>query len=134
MATILIADDDPIVREMASEMLRTTDHAAILAEDGQEVLALLDTLTVDLLITDMLMPNMDGVEVIMAVREKCPALKILAISSGGSVGAPYMLHVAKVLGADATLEKPLRLPTFLAAIDDLLWSGSAPRRSLLTAA
>ncbi|HEX8470765.1 MAG TPA: response regulator [Brevundimonas sp.] len=120
MATILIADDDPVLREIASEMLRSTNHAAVLAEDGLEVLRLLDGITVDVLVTDMLMPNMDGVEVIMAARAKYPALKVLAISGGGSVGASYMLHMAKVLGADAILEKPLKLDTFIGAIRDLL--------------
>ena len=134
MATILIADDDPIVLELASEMLRGTEHSAVLAADGREVLQLLDRLQVDLLVTDMLMPNMDGLEVIIAVRQKSPGLKVLAVSGGGSVGAPYMLHVAKVLGADATLEKPLRSNSFLAVVDDLLWSGSSPENGVRTAA
>ncbi|WGM47148.1 Transcriptional regulatory protein QseF [Brevundimonas sp. NIBR10] len=121
MATILIADDDPIVREIACEMLRSTDHAAVMAEDGLEVLKLLSALHVDLLITDMLMPKMDGVEVMMEARIKHPSLKILAISGGGSVGADYILHTAKVLGADAVLKKPLRLNTFLETVDDLLY-------------
>lgn len=120
MATILIADNDPSVRELASEMLRSTEHAAILAEDGLEVLRLLDVLPVDLLVTDMLMPNMDGVEVIIAARQKHPALKVLAISDGGPVGASSMLHLAKILGADAVLEKPLRLDSFLDAVTDLV--------------
>ena len=121
MATILIADDDPIIREIAGEMLRTTDHAALMAEDGLEVLDLLGSLQIDLLITDMLMPNMDGVEVIMHARSKQPGLKILAISGGGGVGADYILHTAKMLGANAVLRKPLRLDSFLETIDDLLY-------------
>ena len=120
MAVILFADDDPILREIVADMLRSTEHAAIMAEDGQEVLRLLDTIAIDLLVTDMLMPNVDGVEVIMAVREKHPSVKVLAISSGGSVGASYMLHVAKVLGANATMQKPLELASFLSVVEDLL--------------
>ena len=121
MATILIADDDPIVREFAGEMLRSTGHAAVMAEDGLEVLGLLNALPVDLLVTDMLMPNMDGIEVIMEARTAYPSLKIIAISGGGSVGADYILHTARMLGADVTLKKPLRLETFIEAIDDLLY-------------
>lgn len=128
MATIVIADDDPIVREFAREMLASTAHAAILAEDGNEVIRLLDGLRIDLLVTDMLMPNMDGVELIMAVRDRYPAVKVLAISSGGSVGASYVLTVARTLGADATLQKPLRLAKFLETIETLL--AAKPRGSL----
>lgn len=124
MATIVIADDDPIVREIAREMLASTAHAAILAEDGNEVIRLLERLRIDLLVTDMLMPNMDGVELIMAVRDRYPAVKVLAISSGGSVGASYMLKVARTLGADATLQKPLRLEGFLETVEALL--GATP--------
>ena len=120
MATIVIADDDPIVREIAREMLASSAHAAILVEDGNEVIRLLEGLRIDLLVTDMLMPNMDGVELIMAVRDRYPAVKVLAISSGGSVGASYMLKVARTLGADATLQKPLRLEGFLETIEALL--------------
>lgn len=120
MAVILIADDDPILREIVGEMLRSTEHAAIMVEDGREALRLLDTSVIDLVVTDMLMPNVDGVEVIMALREKHPAVKILAISSGGSVGAGYMLDVAKALGADATLQKPLNLKGFLDVVERLL--------------
>ncbi len=120
MAIILVADDHSRVRELVSEMLRSSDHAALVAEDGHDVLQLLDTVHVDLLITDMLMPNMDGVELLMAVKERHPALKVLAISSGGTVGGAYMLSVAKALGADATLLKPLRLAPFLEAVEQLL--------------
>ena len=122
MATILIADDDPIVRDIAGEMLRATAHAAVLAEDGVEVLRLLDVVAVDLLITDMLMPNMDGGEVILAAREKYPDLKILAISGGGAVGVDLMLRTARAFGADATLTKPLQIATFIRTVDQLLQS------------
>jgi len=122
VATILIADDDPIVRDIAGEMLRATAHAAVLAEDGVEVLRLLDVVAVDLLITDMLMPNMDGGEVILAAREKYPDLKILAISGGGAVGVDLMLRTARAFGADATLTKPLQIATFIRTVDQLLQS------------
>ena len=134
MATILITDDDPIVREIASDMLRNTGHAALLAEDGLEVLALLNHLPIDLLVTDMMMPNMDGIEVILEVRAKHPGVKILALSGGGSVGVDYLMHTAKMLGAHAVLAKPLRLDLFVATIDDLLLDDlrgriEAPQRS-----
>ena len=121
MATILIADDDPIVREVAGEMLRSTGHAAVMAEDGLQVLDLLKALPIDLLVTDMLMPNMDGIEVIMEARRVHPSLKILAVSGGGTVGADHLLRTARLLGADATQQKPLRLETFIETIDDLLY-------------
>ncbi len=120
MATIVIADDDPIILAFASEMLKDTDHAVVLAEDGVQVLRLLDTLKADLLITDMLMPNMDGIEVIMTVRQRYPDVRVLAITSGGSLGGVYLLDMAKRFGANAVLNKPLQLTPFLATICQLL--------------
>ena len=120
MATIIIADDDPIVLEVAHEMLRSTGHTVLRAEDGKAALDMLGSADVDLLVTDMLMPAMDGVEVIMTLRARHPAVKVLAISSGGSLGAPYLLTMAKTLGADAVLVKPLTKSVFISAVARLL--------------
>lgn len=125
MATIVIADDDPIILAFASEMLKETDHAVIVAEDGVQALRLLDTLKADLLITDMLMPNMDGIEVITRVRQRYPEVKILAITSGGSLGGTYLLDMAKRFGANAVLNKPLQLAPFLATVDHLIDAANA---------
>jgi CheY-like chemotaxis protein len=120
MAVIVIADDDPTVRLIATELLRHEDHLVLEAEDGAEALKIIGSMTVDLIVLDMLMPNMDGLETIGALRCTHPNIRILAISSGGRVGADQLLRTAMVLGADDTLVKPLRLDTFARSVARLL--------------
>lgn len=120
MACILIADDDPVVRELAVELLHASDHAVVGAENGLEALRLIAAVPVDVLVIDMLMPVMDGVETILMVRHRHPQVKIIAISSGGSIGARPLLGMARSLGAHVTLEKPLRSATLMAAIEGLV--------------
>jgi CheY-like chemotaxis protein len=120
MAAILIVDDDPSVRMIATEMLRGTGHAIVEAEDGVEALGLMEHIPIDLLVLDMLMPNMDGIETIRAVRRKHPEARVLAISSGGRSDAEGYLKLALAFGADAVMEKPLRLVSFASVIELLL--------------
>lgn len=120
MAVIVIVDDDPTVRLIATELLRQDDHVVLEAEDGGEALKIIGSLAVDLVVLDMLMPNMDGLETIGELRRTHPQIRILAISSGGRVGADQLLRTAMVLGADDTLVKPLRLDTFARSVARLL--------------
>lgn len=120
MAAILIVDDDPSVRLIATEMLRDSGHAIIEAEDGVEALKLLAHVPIDLVVLDMLMPNMDGIETIRALRGSHPGTRILAISSGGRSNPQSYLSLALAFGADAVLEKPLRLGSFASLIEVLL--------------
>ena len=134
MAVILIVDDDPTVRLIATEMLRASDHAIVEASDGLEALRLLGAMAIDLVVLDMLMPNCDGVEVLMSIRRSQPSVKVLAISSGGRVGPGDYLNTARVLGADAILVKPLRLDSFRSMVDAMVSgraaSAAQPERSL----
>lgn len=120
MAVIVIVDDDPTVRLIASELLRHDDHVVVEAADGAEALAVIGSMAVDLVVLDMLMPNKDGVETIGELRRSYPHIRILAISSGGRVGADQLLRTAMMLGADDTLVKPLRLDTFARSVARLL--------------
>lgn len=120
MAVIVIVDDDPTVRLIASELLRQDNHAVVEAGDGDEALRVIASLPVDLVVLDMLMPNRDGLETIGELRRLRPEIKILAISSGGRVGADNLLRTAMILGADDTLVKPLRLETFSRSVARLL--------------
>lgn len=128
MAAILIADDDPIVRQFAIELLRDSDHAVVEAADGREAVRLIEAMPIDLLVVDMLMPEMDGMETILSVRQTHPGIRILAISSGGQIGASHVLRLATTFGAHATLRKPLQLTTFAGAIDELLSTGASADR------
>ena len=120
MAIILIVDDDPTVRLIASELLRGDDHAIVEAEDGDEALRIVGAMAVDLVVLDMLMPNKDGLETIIELRKRQPDIRILAISSGGSMDRSLLLRTAMVIGADESLQKPLRLETFADTVTRLL--------------
>lgn len=126
MANILIVDDDPTIQLIAGELLRSEGHAVVNAGDGVEALKALVAIPADLVVLDMLMPNMDGLETIIEMRKSHPGVKILAISSGGPMGPTDLLRTAKLFGADDTLVKPLSFSTFGAAVERLL---SQPNRA-----
>ena len=120
MALILNVDDDPTIRAIATELLRADDHAIVEASDGGEALALLAWLPVDLVVLDMLMPNMDGLETIQALKQQKSGVPILAISSGGVLDPTSLLKIAITFGADAALQKPLRAATLRDAVNRML--------------
>lgn len=120
MALILIVDDDPTVRAIATELLRADDHAIVEASDGGEALELLARLPVDLVILDMLMPNVDGLETILSLKKQNSKVRILAISSGGVLDPTSLLKIAITFGADAALQKPLRVGAFRDAVNRML--------------
>lgn len=120
MAIILIVDDDPTVRLIAGELLRSEDHAIVEAADGDEALKIVASMAVDLVVLDMLMPNKDGLETIVELRRHNPGIRILAISSGGRMEPGHLLRTAMMFGADECLQKPLRLTCFSQAVARLL--------------
>jgi DNA-binding response OmpR family regulator len=123
MARILVIDDDEAIRQALRKALDQAGHKPFLASDGQEAMTLLGSACPDLVITDILMPEMEGLETIHALRQKRPALKIICISGGGEVRPESYLEVAQKLGADRTFCKPFDVRQLLAAVDELLSSG-----------
>jgi CheY-like chemotaxis protein len=120
MATILITDDDPMLRAIATELLASDGHRILEAGDGDEALHILETEAVDLLVLDMLMPNKDGLETILELRRRKTPIRILAISSGGSMDLDSLLRTAVVFGADRLMSKPLRISTFASTVAEML--------------
>lgn len=120
MAIIVIVDDDPTIQLIAGELLKADGHAIVHAGDGIEAMKVLATVPADLVVLDMLMPNMDGLETIIEMRRSHPGVKILAISSGGPMGPHDLLRTARLFGADETLAKPLTFSTFGATVERLL--------------
>ncbi len=116
---IVIADDYPAVRSWIGDVLQAGGHSVEIREaaNGAEALRLIREGGVDLLITDLLMPETEGIETIQTLRREAPNVAILAIS--GSLHSEY-LQAARVLGADATLRKPLTAEDLLAAVANLL--------------
>ena len=125
MASILIVDDDPTVRMIAREMLRDGGHAIVEAADGDLALDVIEAVPLDVVVLDLLMPNKDGLEVIRHLKSRHPEVRILAISSGGRIGAIAYLETARVFGADEVMMKPLRLDAFAGAIDRLIETPTA---------
>lgn len=108
MARILVIDDEDLVRMTVSQMLERDGHTISEAADGQKGLVMLRENPVDLVITDILMPNKEGMETITELRQIYSGLKIIAMSGGGRIRNTGFLSVAEKLGADAVLSKPFR--------------------------
>jgi DNA-binding response OmpR family regulator len=120
MAVILIIEDDNSVRDILRQALSRAGHSVIEARNGKEGLKLYHTIGADLLITDMIMPETEGCEVLMALHCKNPPLKIIAISGGHRQNSGDLLHVAKMLGASKVLAKPFSCEVLVATVNGLL--------------
>lgn len=103
---ILLVDDDAVFRNVVCRSLRAAGYAVEQASDGKEALKFIEAEAPDILITDILMPNTDGIELTGAVKRAHPNVRILALSGGGRLGSVDLLELAALLGADATLSKP----------------------------
>jgi CheY-like chemotaxis protein len=119
MPHILIVDDDHLVRSVLRQMLEPEGYTVTEAPDGRVGLARWREEPADLLLTDLLMPEQDGIEIIRAVRKGWPNAKIIAMTGGGKMGIDC-LPVAKQLGAHKTLHKPMDRVTLLAAVEEVL--------------
>jgi DNA-binding response OmpR family regulator len=120
MARILVIEDDSMLRNMMRQMLEHEGYEVLVAEDGIEAGKLYKKNEVDLVITDVLMPEKDGLEVIMEIRAKMPQVKIIAISGGGRISHTDYLVAARRLGAHRTLSKPFIRQELLDTLHELL--------------
>ena len=106
MTAILLVDDDELFRVAVCRALRSAGYAVEQASDGKEALKIIAAEAPDVLITDILMPNIDGIELIGAVKRSHPGIQILVISGRAQLGSVDLLNLAAMVGADATLSKP----------------------------
>ena len=120
MSSILIIDDDPLVRNMLSQFFAIEGYATIEASNGKEGLRMYREQQADLVVTDMIMPEMDGLETIQALRKENPDAKIIAISGGGRNSPGDYLVLADHFGANRTFAKPVERSKLLAAAQELL--------------
>ena len=120
MPRILLIDDDEMSRQAVQRMLERAGHTVESTGDGREAIDRFAAGEVDLLITDLIMPEMDGLEIIQEVRRKDPGARILAISGGGRVQAEEYLSVARKFGAVEVLPKPFASQDLKAAVDRAL--------------
>ena len=120
MARILIIDDEEPFRMMLRQTLERAGHEVMEALDGAMGATLYREKPTDLLITDILMPGKDGLELIMELRRDFPDIKVIAMSGGGRSGNLDFLPVASLFGADRTFQKPFNRQELLAAIQELV--------------
>ncbi len=119
MTRVLVIDDDPGVRAMLQRMLEREDYQVSVAVDGQDAELWLKEQVFDVVITDMLMPEKEGIETIIDLRKHYPATGIIAISGGGMGGPEHYLSSAKSFGAERTFAKPFDCDDMLVAIKEL---------------
>jgi CheY-like chemotaxis protein len=119
MASILLVDDDELFRAVVCPALRAAHHAVEEAVDGAQALRIIKAETPDILITDIFMPNRDGIELIAAVRQDHPTVRIMAISARQHLGMVDLLNLAAKLGAHATLAKPFTTEQLLEKLAEL---------------
>lgn len=122
MATILVIDDNDAMRRLILRVLRPRGHTLLEAENGNQGLTLLADHRPDLVITDILMPDKEGIETIREALQRAPGIKIIAISGGGTQNLMY-LDAARSFGAQATLAKPFRPEELLTTVDRVLAGG-----------
>jgi YesN/AraC family two-component response regulator len=132
MALILIIDDEPQIRSMLKLMLERDGYEVAEAPDGIEGIRVFRQNPAELIITDLIMPNKDGIGLIIDLKKEFPNVKIIAMSGGGLNKPEGYLKGAKKLGADCTLTKPIDRDEMLRAIKDVLqspWSQIDQRQS-----
>ncbi len=120
MMRLMIIDDDYFVRDMLERLMRKAGFDVETAEHGAEALKMHRRNPVDLIITDILMPEKEGLETITDFRRSFPGVKVIAISGGGRIGPASYLKMAMLFGADRTFAKPVDTSQLLSAVEELL--------------
>jgi CheY-like chemotaxis protein len=113
---ILVIDDDDLVRGTIRAALEGAGYQVLEATDGEEGVALFRTMPADLVLCDIFMPGMEGIEAIRLLRERRASVPIIAISGGGSRGEMSFLEAAKKLGANDALAKPFTMSDMVATV------------------
>ncbi len=120
MARILVIDDDEQIRKTIHQVLELEGHEVVVASNGKEGIKLFKESGANLIITDIVMPEKEGLETITELRRDFPDVKILAISGGGRGDPESYLTLAKVFGAVRTLTKPFQRAELLEAVNETL--------------
>lgn len=116
---VLVVDDDELMRANLIDALKISSYEVYSATNGKEALSVLDKHQFDLIVTDIVMPDMEGVEFIREVKRKRElSVKIIAMS--GSIMSDNYLELARLMGADLTLEKPFSVDKFLETVEQVI--------------
>ena len=122
MAKIIVIDDEPYILLMLKKMLENEGYSIEIANNGKEGLEQIRRNPPDLVITDIVMPEKEGLEMIREVRSRYPEMKIIAISGGGRLDSGEYLEPARHFGAAKVLRKPFQKKDMVEAVKDLLGS------------
>ncbi len=120
MARVLVIDDEQLVLATLNGILSRAGYEVLTARDGAQGLATLESHAVDLVITDIIMPEKEGIEIIVELRQQRPNLPIIAISGGGRMNQVDILAIAEKLGANEVFAKPVQPAALCAAVARLL--------------
>jgi CheY-like chemotaxis protein len=120
MPRILLIDDDPLMRRAMIAPLERHGHQIAEAGDGLAGLVAYKETVFDLVITDIIMPDMEGLETVLALRKFSPKVKIIAMSAGGKGNADDYLELAKRFGAHRTLRKPFTSEELISTVEAVL--------------
>jgi len=120
MPKILVIEDDEIMNSMLVQMLSESGHEVTGAADGIHGVALFQAGGFDLIVTDIVMPDKEGLETIREIRRSDQKIPIIAISGGGRLSPEGYLQMASTFGADYTFQKPLQQDAFLGAVRECL--------------
>ncbi len=115
MARILIIDDNEEIRLLLRRVLEA-DHEVMEAVNGSDGLKRLDDQKIDLVITDIFMPDKDGLELLREIRKSHPGMKVIAISGGGAFGNMDVMRIARSFGAFRVMAKPFSLSEMLQTV------------------
>lgn len=120
MHRILIIDDEHHILLMLKKMLERSGYEIDLASNGDEGLRIFRNSPSDLVITDIIMPEKEGLETIREMKKMQPELRIIAMSGGGKISADNYLETAKIFGASRIIEKPFNQKDMVSAVKELL--------------
>ena len=120
MKQILVIDDEPDILKLISKILEKAGYRVMTAENGRLADKLFNEHPFDLVITDIIMPQKEGLEIILQLRENSPDTKILAISGGGKIERAGYLDAARTIGAHAIVKKPFEISHLLDKVEQLL--------------
>jgi CheY-like chemotaxis protein len=127
MRRILLIDDEEKIRSVLQTLLTRAGYEVVPAEDGQKGLRRFREQPMDLVITDIVMPDKEGLSTIRELHRDFPKLPIIALSGGGvAAGAEAYLNIAQKLGARRVFEKPVEFPVLLQAVQELLSQAGQP--------
>ena len=120
MAKILIVDDDASIRGLFRRILEVEGYTIVEASNGESALRCFEESWADLVITDIVMPEKDGLELMAELRRLAPGVKIVAISGGGGLNPFTYLAMARERGADTVIFKPVPVESLLKTVHQLL--------------